>query len=134
MSDVNSGAFTTPNQVRNVLVGTTLTDAQLEGCISTAMVVSVDRLQEAGLSDAAVSEIVLYLAAHFGALRDNSMRVKREELGEAKAEYSKTDNINYMDLNSTEWGATALVLDTSGTLRTLGKKQPRLISLDCNNE
>lgn len=126
-----SAAAIDVKQVRNVAVGTVLTDAQIEGCISTATIVVLDNLIGKDLSYRSITEITLYLAAHFVSLRDRTTRIKREKIGDAEVEYEASKaQVNFLSLASTEWGSTALTLDTTGTLASLGTtNQPRLINL-----
>jgi hypothetical protein len=121
----------TIEQVRNIIVNTELEDSQIEGCISTATVILLENFGSSGLSNILLTEIGMYLAAHFVALRDQTTKIKSEKIGDARVEYDidKT-TVDTGDLRYTTWGATALLLDTSGILKGLGLKQPRLIALN----
>lgn len=120
----------TPEMVKNVVVGTTLTDPQIEGCISTATMLVAENLRGEGISDNVMTEITLYLSAHYLSLRDKATRITEEKIGDAEVKYSKSNQYKgYTQLDTTEWGATALMLDPTGVLLSLGKKQPRLINI-----
>jgi len=118
------------DQVRNILVGTQLTDSQIESAIATAMIIIDNEVLLTSNQSNTLVDITLYLSAHFASLRDSSTRVSSERIGDAEVTYNvQTNPVSFMDLNSTRWGATAIVLDNSGVLQQLGKKQPRLIHL-----
>ena len=120
----------TPEMVKNVVIGTTLTDPQIEGCIATATMIVVENLEGQGVSDNVLTEITLYLSAHYLSLRDKATRITEERIGDAEVKYSKSNQYKgYTPLDTTEWGATALMLDPTGSLNSLGKKQPRLINI-----
>lgn len=126
----NPAVAVSVNQVRNIIVNTELTDAQIEGGISTATIIVLENLMVANLATSVITEITTYLAAHFVSLRDKTTRIVREKIGDAEVEYEASKpSAGYTPLDSTEWGATALLLDTSGILLSLGKLQPRLISI-----
>ena len=127
------GINITPDMVKNVVINTTLTDAQIQGCISTATLITLENLSDKGLSESIATEITLYLSAHYLSLRDKSTRVESEKINDSEVKYSVSNQYNgYTPLDTTEWGATAMTLDPTGTLAALGKKQPRLINIgDC---
>ena len=84
--------------------------------IATATLVVTEELADQGLSDDRLTQIELYLAAHFAALNDP--RMESEEIG---GEYkSKVQGKTEMNLDATFYGQTAKLLDTSGTLAQLG--------------
>jgi len=66
-----------------------------------------------------LKEIERWLAAHFFKC-SLEMQEKVHEVGETKATFFGASNEKL--LNSTLYGQTALVLDTSGTLSNLGKR------------
>lgn len=118
------------DQIRNILVDTQLTDQQIESSIASAMIVVNNESVLANNVSNAIVDITMYLAAHFASLRDPTTRIKNEKIGDAEVEYDiNKPPANFMDLSSTRWGATAIVLDQSGILQQLGKKKPRLFHL-----
>lgn len=130
LAEQRAAVAISPPQVRNVIIGTVLTDEQIEGCISTATIIVLDHLIGTPLSVNTLTEITLYLSSHFVSLRDRTTRIRKERIGDAEVEYEASKSpANYLALSSTEWGATALTLDTTGILASLGTDQPRLISL-----
>jgi hypothetical protein len=84
--------------------------------IDTATTVVADRLSGKGLSENTLSKIELYLAAHFVALKER--QVKAETIGEASNTYEGAVG---MHLNASRYGQTAIILDSSGTLASIGK-------------
>lgn len=120
----------TVEQIRNIIVDTQLTNSQIESSIATAMIVMQDESLLLTNSSNALVDIAMYLSAHFASLRDPTTRLKSEKVGDAQVEYDvQKPPSNFMDLASTRWGATAIVLDKSGVLQQLGKKQPRMFHL-----
>jgi len=124
MADVST------TQVKNI-IDTELSDSQIEGAISTAVTVVANYLTTAVLAAEIRVEITMYLAAHFIALRDKTVMIKSEKIGDASVTYEVgSPQESFASFTSTKWGATAVALDVSNTLGQLGQKQPRLFSLD----
>ena len=116
-------ARVSPEQVRNI-IDTDLGDPEIEGTISNYLV-SPD------LPSGVLVEITMYLAAHFVAIRDKTVMIKSESIGDAKVTYDVGNQEDApFTFMSTKWGATAVALDVSNVLAQLGQKKPRLISLD----
>lgn len=123
-------ASVNPNQVRNI-IDTELADSEIEGAISTAMTVVTNYLVSADLSSEIKVEITMYLAAHFVAIRDKTVMIKSEKIGDASVTYDVADQRSApFSFESTKWGSTAIALDISNVLGQLGQKKPRLVSLD----
>jgi len=125
------GISVSVSQVKNIVINSDLTNDQIEGCISTATVMVLSYLGEVNMLGALRNEICAYLAAHFVALHDRTIRLKSEKMGDASVEYdvSKSE-AGLCGLRSTSWGATAIQLDPSGILQQLGLKKPRLVYLN----
>jgi hypothetical protein len=123
MADVPVEARVNVNDVKDV-IQTELTDGQLWAFITTAHQLVVDRVQGKGLSEATMTQIEQYLAAHFVSLRDP--RVKMEKIG---GEYQASYQIGDLGegLASTVYGQTALALDSTGTLTQASNRQAGLI-------
>lgn len=123
-------ASVNPNQVKNV-IETELSDSEIEGAISTAVTIVQNYLSSASLVAEIEVEITMYLAAHFIALRDRTVMIKEEKIGDASVTYEVgSPQESFFSFKSTKWGATAVALDSSNILGQLGQKQPRLVSLD----
>lgn len=88
--------------------------------INTAHTFIEANMSGSNLGDAILTEIEKYLAAHFLALRDP--RLKSESIA---GEYSATYQTGKPGdgLLSTDYGQTAVALDTSGTLDRLNLKK-----------
>ena len=83
--------------------------------IDTAHLMVDENLLSSGLGEAVLTKIELFLSAHLVTLREKQIRI--EEFGDSKNEYEgKTD----MGLNSSHYGQTVLLLDTTGTFSNLG--------------
>lgn len=123
-------ASVSPNQVRNV-IDTGLNSSEIEGAISTAVVIVENYLVSPDLSSDIKVEITMYLAAHFVAIRDKTVMIKSEKIGDASVTYGVGDQeASPFSFYSTKWGSTAVALDISNVLGQLGLKKPRLVSLD----
>lgn len=82
--------------------------------IDTAFVVINELLASSGLSDARLTEIGKYLAAHFVAIAEASGAM-RSKLGDAEEQY-RLNSDKTVGFQVTWYGQTALALDTSGKL------------------
>jgi len=111
------------------IINTNLTDGQVEGAISTAIVLTENRLQNTSIDRKLMIEIQRWLAAHFCSLTDPSTRVETEKISEASVSYSSIDNANNDGIMSTRWGRTAASLDPTGALTKLYGHSPRLYAL-----
>jgi hypothetical protein len=106
---------TTTAEVKEIIV-TSLTD--LDMFILPANLLVTEKLVGLGLSDETLEEIERWLAAHFLAVSKERQATKKR-IGETEETYywSKEGG-----LDSTTYGQTAKLLDTTGTLsRDLGK-------------
>ena len=77
------------------------------------------KLTGQSLGDDLLKEITRWLAAHFVAVRDPIVR--QEKTGDASATFFLGKEGT--GLNATPYGQQAMMIDTSGTLASLGKKQ-----------
>lgn len=91
-----------------VIIETSLT---LTPFIEAANTIINDRLLSSGLSEATLTKIELFLSAHLTTLRER--QVSREKIGDAETTYEGRVE---MGLNSSLYGQTAQLLDTTGTL------------------
>lgn len=83
--------------------------------IANAMV--NDHLVGKGISTIILAKIELFLAAHFVALMEELGGLTRDSYGDSAQ--SMSDAYRDGGLNLTRYGQQALVLDTTGTLRTV---------------
>ncbi len=102
-------ALVTEAEVRAIYA----TDAtSLTTFITTADLIVVENLTGKGLSSDRLKQIELYLSAHFAQLSDGGA-LTTQKLGDATDAFAvKTD----MGFLSTQYGQTAVTLDSSGTL------------------
>jgi hypothetical protein len=119
-----------PAMVRDV-IDTRLTDAEIEGCIPTAIALYRNNLEGSSvpIAEDLETEIKRYLAAHYVSIKDRATKAAREELGEAEIEHAKNAGSSKTGLMSTEWGQTAVELDPTGQLGQLGRVPVDLSSL-----
>jgi hypothetical protein len=86
--------------------------------IATAHIVVSEQLIGKGLSDDRLKQIELYLAAHYTAVSEEHGALKSSKMGESTDVY----DLNVGEgLKLTRFGQQALSLDTSGTLRSMGR-------------
>ncbi len=93
---------------------TSLGDEQVDPFVDTANILVTEYLASSSLSAAILKEIETYLAAHFVTLRDR--RAKQE----------RADGVGFtlegdfgMGLDSSQYGQTAQILDSTGVLSQL---------------
>lgn len=123
------GMTVNPNLVREI-IKTKLTDDDIEGEISSALVLYNFNLGSSSIPNDLQLEIKRYIAAHFVSLRDQTTRIDSEDLGDAKTTYSKVgQDPSYFGLMSTRWGQAAIVFDPTGILRTLGHAPPAMYAI-----
>lgn len=117
MATLDSSARIEPDELREI-IDTDLGDSILNAFINSAHYFIQENLLGKGLSANILTQIELWLSAHFLAIRDQ--RVESEGVaGEWQARYQgKTA----MGFEATTYGQQALALDTSGTLASVGLK------------
>ena len=106
------------DDVRAVLP-TSLEDKDILVYISTANALVTNELGESGLGSLILKDIERYLTAHFIAFTRERMGT-RERLGDAEITYAGKFG---EELMATPWGQIAATLDTTGTLRAMGKRR-----------
>jgi hypothetical protein len=112
----------TSGDLVKAIFDTDYTAAQLAPFVRTANIVVNTHLTGKGLSSDVLKEVETYLAAHFATLDDP--RVKTEKIGN---EYSATyQGETGMGFSSSHYGQMALMLDSSNSLASLGKKRARI--------
>lgn len=101
------------------IIETSLADTLINAFINTAHHLVQEDLLNKGLSSDLLTEIELWLAAHFLAIRDK--RVEKESVGN---EWSATyQGKTKMGFEATTYGQQALMLDTTGSLAAIGLKR-----------
>jgi len=106
----------TVTEVKQIIdVDSTIVDANLEVFIIAANLLTTRCSTLGGLTDATqLKEIERWLSAHFIAIRD--VRVASEKASVMSQSFQYKVDLN---LNQTQYGQQALLLDTSGTLASL---------------
>jgi hypothetical protein len=94
---------------------TELTEAQLGAFVNMAHYVIQAHLLDKGLGTEMLTQIHLNLAAHYASLRDQRLKQMRLE-GITEVYQGETGQ----GLKSTHYGQTAVELDSSGSLASLG--------------
>lgn len=120
MADLAAGARVTAGQVMEI-ISTSLSDVEINAFINTAHTLIQAKLTDANLGADTLTQIELWLSAHFLSMRDQ--RAKSETIAEYSVSYQGNSG---MGLESTLYGQQALALDWSGTLKCLGLKKARL--------
>ena len=95
------------------IIDTSLTP--LTPFIDTAHLMVDENLLGSGLTEAVLTKIELFLSAHLVTLREKQIRI--EEFGDSKNEYEGKTG---MGLESSHYGQTVLLLDTTGVFATSG--------------
>jgi hypothetical protein len=98
-----------------------MTDAQMDPFITAANALVTDRLSGQGLSNDTLEQIEKFLAAHFASAFDPRVESQKALDSSVKYQVSIGDG-----LESTQYGQIAICLDTTGRLKTAGKKQAKL--------
>lgn len=114
-------ARVTQDQVKSVIV-TSIDDVGM--FVETAAMIVDEQLNDKGMTDARLTKIELFLAAHFVTLRERQK--KSEAMGTSSADY---EGVTRMNLQASLYGQTAISLDTSSTLFALGRPTTGLVSL-----
>jgi hypothetical protein len=84
--------------------------------ITTAEVMATTFLEGKGLSEELLTQIEIYLAAHFAVLAVERGGLIRDGMGESVSTYNATNN-RIQGLSSTRFGQTAQLLDSTGSLK-----------------
>lgn len=101
-----------------LIIGTTLTDAQIQAFIDTATLVVDANLLDKGLSTDLLTQIETWLAAHLLSMRDQ--RTSARKIGDVSFTYQGQTGLG---LDATLYGQQVKLLDTSGTLASLGRRR-----------
>jgi len=125
--------FVEPGHIRNV-IDTKIDDMQINGLISSAIILVKERLGEHIVQTPVGLEIIKWLTAHFISLIDNPQRVTREKVGDLEIDYSDVDakvqlEIGLGGILSTRWGRVAAAMDQSGSLAKAGGPPIKLYAL-----
>jgi len=109
------------NQVKGI-IDTELTAAQVIPFIDSANALVDQHLSDQSLSESLLTQIELWLAAHFVAIRDPAR--SQEKLGDAQDAFAL--GTLGEGLKFTQWGQQALALDPTGILASAGKRRARM--------
>lgn len=118
-------ARTTAAEVKQIL-DTDLSDAIVDAYIVGANAMVTDALSSSGLSDTLLEEIERWLSAHMIASTRERM-AEKEGAGGASITYTGKYG---EQLASTPYGQQVLILDTTGTMASLGKKKAVLAAVE----
>jgi len=120
-------ARTTVLEVKDI-IDTNLSSSIVQAFIDDASNL-LDELfeDETGISDELLASIEKWLAAHFVAIRDQ--KPKSEKIGDASITYHGTSG---KGLEFTPYGQQALLLDTTGRLKSIGGKRATFKAVDMN--
>lgn len=104
-----------------LIISTTLTDPQIQAFIDTATLIVDANLLDKGLSTDLLTQIETWLAAHLLSMRDQ--RTSERRIGDVWFTYQGQTGLG---LDATLYGQQVKLLDTSGTLASLGKRRAQL--------
>ena len=91
--------------------------------ITTANLLVTELLGSSSLSSDLLTEIERYLAAHLVALHPDERQIEEQEIGDTRDKYVGKFA---MGLQSTQFGQTVLMLDTTGVFASQGLKAASL--------
>lgn len=123
MADPVAGVRVTAAQVMEI-ISTSQSTAVVNAFINSAHAVVEANLASASLGETLLTQIELWMAAHFLAMKDQ--RKSAVKVGDLSVTYQGQTG---MGLNATQYGQQALAMDTSGTLSALDSKRA-MISLE----
>jgi len=119
-------ARVTEEQVKQV-AGAEDEDADASQAIEVATLLTTEELSSAGLSEARLQQVELYLAAHFLTLTTREGPLASQTVDNSSERYH---NIYTAGLRSSRFGQQAVLLDTSGVLARIAAKSENLDRLD----
>jgi len=120
-------ARTTALEVKDIL-DTDLSDSVVESFINDASNLINELFEnETGISNELLASIEKWVAAHLVAIRDQ--KVKSEKIGDASITYHGTSG---KGLEFTPYGQQALLLDTTGRLKSIGGKRATFKAVNLN--
>ncbi len=102
------------------------TDRTLDSFIITASLIVTEELASAGHSNARLTQIELYLAAHFVALAEERGGLQRWQVGDSAELIA---NVYDKGFQMTRYGQQAMALDTSGALSAMSSTSKHLSAL-----
>lgn len=97
------------------ILETDLTPEVVQAFIEDANAIVTAHLSDCGLSADLLERIEKYIAAHLAILRDR--RLATASVGQTRVRFQGRQT---MHLNATDYGQQAMLLDSSGCLRSLG--------------
>ncbi len=87
--------------------------------ITTANLIVSEELSGLGHSSDRLTQIEIYLAAHFATLSKNGGGIVRETIGQSATTY-RTPSEKLLGFNATVFGQQALALESTGKLLNIG--------------
>jgi hypothetical protein len=112
-----------PSDLAEIIeVPSSASDGTLQAFINTADLIVTEELSTLGLSVARLTQIELYMAAHFATLLFERGGLTGSRTGESADTYQKTPT-NAVGFLATRFGQQAVLLDTSGTLLAMSSQK-----------
>ncbi len=108
-------ALVTDSEVKAIID----TDRDTTPFIETADLIITENFATSGLTTARLTQIELYLSAHFVAITEEKGNLSEHGKGDSKEKYSMTFD---RGLAMTRYGQQAIDLDTTGTLKSMARK------------
>lgn len=128
-------ALITPNEVREIINGCTLTDEQVDPFILAAhLYLNKVYEEDTTLGDTLRKEIERWFTAHmmvsvgFSSSSQSGI-IKRERVGEAEIEYATITMKAGTGIESTAYGRMAVQLDTTGLLLGSGRRMASIYAV-----
>ncbi len=108
-----------------VIVETSISDVTTPFIDMATLIVDED-LADTGMSAARLTKIELYLAAHFVLMTEERGGLTKTKTGESEDTFR---SFMGLALKGTRYGQTALLLDSSGVLTTMGQYRATIEAL-----
>ena len=112
------GIRVTADQVKTLID----TERDIQSMLVTANTVVEEAYSGETISEALLTQVELYLAAHFVALTEESGSLLRDSIGESATTLA---NVYGQGLASTRYGQSALAIDPTGSLANFGNAKPK---------
>ena len=111
-----------PSEVKSILLDTELTDLDIQGYIQTAHIFLTEVFTGLKMSGDKFKEIERWFTAHLIAItKERTAIVEKVDVAEITYTGKWGD-----ELSSTSYGQTVLLLDTSGRISNMGKRQVKI--------
>jgi hypothetical protein len=108
------------------------TEPSMDPYITTAHLIVDEQLSTSGYSEDRLTQIELWLSAHFAAASNNDELVTQDRAGTSSTSYAANPSVaSSTGYGTTRYGRQALALDTKGILQEAGRATARFTVVGC---